>query len=90
MITSTIKTALRIRHGELDDELMRQEQVARSELKRLGISSTMAEGDSALVNEAVVTYCQWVNEDSLPMKEALYRAFELQADGIRKSTSEDI
>ena len=88
MITSTIKTALRIKHDKLDDEIERLEETARREMVRVGVSSEKAMDDTNyLVNQAVVTYCLMNMTEDEGLIDKYTRAWESQIDGIRRNVN---
>ena len=88
MITSTIKTALRIKHDKLDDEIERLEETARREMVRVGVSSEKAMDDTNyLTNQAVVTYCLMNMTEDEGLIDKYTRAWESQIDGIRRNVN---
>lgn len=88
MITSTIKTALRIKHNKLDDEIVRLEETARREMVRVGVDISKAMDDqNSLVNQAVVTYCLMNLTEDEGLIDKYLRAWESQIDGIRRNVN---
>jgi hypothetical protein len=85
-LLDTVKTALRISHSKLDDELTRLIAVARMELQRVGVQEEVAEADSELVDQAIVTYCLLNTTENTALIDRYQRAWELQLDGVRKSS----
>lgn len=88
MITSTIKTALRIKHDKLDDEIERLEETARREMVRVGVKDEIAMDDTNyLANQAVVTYCLMNLTEDEGLIDKYNKAWECQIDGIRRNVN---
>lgn len=84
---ATVKTAKRIRHTQLDDEISRLINTAEAELIRLGVSENTVTAHGSLVKEATVTFCLMKLEDDLKLRQEYAEAFRIQADQIRRSTN---
>lgn len=84
-----VKDALRLTdaaYEKLFEEIQRNKDTARAEMIRVGISKDISNGDSELVTEAIVTYCQM--KMGRPDYYDRYReAWEYMIDSIRKSQS---
>lgn len=88
MITDTVKTALRIKHDKLDDEIKRLETTARREMLRVGVDIRRVWDDSDdLINQAVITYCLMNLTEDVGLIDKYTRAWETQIDGIRRNIS---
>lgn len=82
-----VKTALRIRHNALDNQITRLIGTARQEMVRAGVDTDIANDDSnQVVTEAVITYVQWKNADTIAEMEAYEGSWQYQLDCIRKSS----
>ena len=82
---TTVKTAKRIKHSQLDDEIKRHIQTAKAELIRMGVDEDVVKDDGSLITEAVVTFCLARLEQDLKLKQEYQEAFRIQADQIRRS-----
>ena len=86
-ILASVKTALRIKHNELDDLLNMQIATAQAEMVRNGISSTVAaDSNNNLVTDAIITFCQMRNADTISESERYEGSWKYQLDCLRKST----
>ena len=86
-LLDTVKTAKRIRHPRLDDEIKRHIATAKAEMIRVGVAEKVVKAGGALVNEAIVTFCLMQLEDDQKKKDGLNEAFRIQTDGIRRSSN---
>lgn len=77
----SVKTALRISHNRLDDEINRTIGVARAELTRAGVSAEIL-NSGELADEAIITYCLYKMAPS--ENERFFNAFVYQCDNLRK------
>lgn len=84
-IKSTIKTALRISHNKLDDEIDRQIITAKKELVRVGVSPAKVAAPDELITEAIRVYALKNMTESVDLIELYDRAWVNIVDGIRKS-----
>ncbi len=84
-ITQKVKLALRISHTMLDDEISDVIKSARLEMIRAGVSQTVAEGSSELVETAIKTYALAYFCGNLTDAEKYTESFKYQLDNIRKS-----
>lgn len=84
-LIDTVKAALRISHNELDDEISRLIDTAKEDLIRVGVPNyiTVGEGDS-LVTQAVVTFVLMTMTEDATLMDKYQRAYEIQADGLRR------
>lgn len=82
-VIQRVKTALRISHTRLDEEIAAEIAVARGELIRAGVGGAAAAGEDPLIQEAVVTYCLYRMAPEENQK--YHEAFVYQADNLRKS-----
>lgn len=82
----TVKTAKRIGHTNLDDEIKRLIKTAEAELIRLGVSEAKVNDGGSLITEATVTFCLMKLEDDLKIRAEYSEAFKIQADQIRRSS----
>lgn len=85
-IVKIIKTAARIKHDKLDDELLRLSDTATKELIRVGISEKAATSNDPLIMQAKVTYCLMNLTEDHQLIDGYKLSFESQIDGIRKSS----
>ena len=82
-----VKTALRIKHNALDDQINRLISTSRQEMIRAGVMSTVANDENNLVvTEAVITFVQWKNADTVTEMEAYENSWKYQLDCLRKSS----
>lgn len=82
-----VKTALRIRHNELDELLTSQIYTARAEMVRAGVpESTAYDDENLLINDAIITFCQMRNADTVSESESYTESWKYQLDCIRKSS----
>ncbi len=80
-----VKTALRITHDKLNDEIDRLIETAKAELIRTGADKETVGASGKLVTQAVITYCLMNLTENSNLIEKYQNAFELQADQIRRS-----
>lgn len=86
-ILDDVKMALRISHTSLDLLLSRQIEMARAEMVRNGMSRTVAyDDDNVLVTDAIITFCQMRNADTITESEQYTTGWKYQLDCLRKST----
>ena len=84
----TVKTALRISHNNLDDEITRLISTAKADLVRVGVPADIAgEESDSLVTQAVTTFCLMVMTEDPTLIDKYQRAYEIQADGLRRRTN---
>lgn len=83
---NTIKTALRISHTYLDDEIKQTIKSAELELKRLGISDSAINMKDDLVKMAIKTYCLAYYSNNEAMAQGYRESFLIQADNLRNTT----
>lgn len=81
-----VKTALRISHTYLDDDIEDTISTARAELIRSGCSKDVAESNIELVQMAIKTYCQYIYADDTKLAEGYWKSWQFQMENIRKST----
>lgn len=84
----TIKTALRISHTKLDNEINNTIAVARAELVRLGINADKVNdliSEDKLINEAIKTYCLFSFSNNEKMVEGYFNSWQYQVDNLRRS-----
>lgn len=84
-IKETIKTALRISHDKLDDEIDRQIATARKELIRVGVSPVKVAAPDELITEAIRVYALKNMTENPDFVDKYERAWVNISDGIRKS-----
>ena len=82
-----VKTALRITHDKLDNEINDNILAAELELQRVGIPWEVASEPEAYpqIKQAIKTYCQEKNAIDQAQAEKYRASFELQAENLRKS-----
>lgn len=86
-VLDDVKTAMRIRHEALDDLLTKQITTARAEMVRAGVSEDVAnDDDNACVADAIITFCQMRNADTIPEADRYETSWKYQLDCLRKST----
>ena len=87
MLTEDVKTALRISHTKLDDDISKKIESAKAEMVRLGVSLSKANDESdPLISEAIITYVRRDYEEDPVKNEMFTKSWESQVDGLRKST----
>lgn len=84
-VETAVKTAARIRHNKLDDEIARLIDAATTEMIRAGVDEKAARGDDPLIIQAKVTYCLMNLTEDPNLIDKYNHAFEIQLDGLRKS-----
>lgn len=84
-LLDTVKTAKRIKHDRLDDDILRLIETAKAEMIRAGVKREVVAAGGSLVNQAVVTFCLQNMEKDKDLADRYERAFALQTDHIRKS-----
>ena len=86
-VLDDVKTAMRIRHEALDDLLTKQIATARAEMVRAGVPEDVAnDDDNMCVADAIITFCQMRNADTVTELEQYSTSWQYQLDCIRKST----
>lgn len=80
---SKVKTALRISHDKLDDEIMDTINTARAELIRSGCDLYLCDED--IMRSAIITYCKYAFASDDKKKEGFWQSFQYQEDCLRKS-----
>lgn len=86
-VLDDVKTALRISHDSLDDLLTKQIATARQEMVRNGMTEYVAnDDDNLLVTDAIITYCQMRNADTIQESQNYTESWKYQLDCLRKST----
>lgn len=86
-ILTAVKTALRISHSQLDTLLTQQISMARAEMVRNGMNSAVANDESnVLVTDAIISFCQMRNADTIPETDRYEISWKYQLDCLRKST----
>lgn len=80
-----VKLALRITHTLLDSDIEETIALARAEMTRAGVNSSLAESDNSLVEGAIKTYCLFKYANDTKMTEGYFKSWEYQLDNIRKS-----
>lgn len=81
-----VKKRLRISHDKLDSDLTAAISAARSEMVRIGIKPSAANGEDPLVEEAIKTYVQYKFSSDDKAVEGYFKSWETQVDGLRKSS----
>lgn len=85
-IVDTVKTARRISHSKLDEEITRLSNTAAAEMIRAGVDPEKAADESDdLIVQAKVVYCLMEMSGSDRLRDQYRAAWELQLDSIRKS-----
>lgn len=79
-----VKTALRIKHNALDDDINDTIHTARAELIRSGVPSEVANSNIDIVEMAIKTYCLYVYSDT-KRQDGYFKSWQYQMDNIRKS-----
>lgn len=86
-VLTAVKTALRISHTQLDTLLTQQIATARAEMVRNGMDSAVANDTSnLLVTDAIITFCQMRNADTIAESDRFETSWKYQLDCLRKST----
>lgn len=85
MLKDDVKTALRINHAKLDNEILETIEVAKSEMVRIGIKQEMVNAPDALLREAIKTYCKHSFAYDPAIREGFWNSWLYQIDGLRKS-----
>ena len=83
---TAVKTALRVSHGRLDDEIQDMIDAARAEMVRVGVLSDAAQkDDDPLVRDAIKVYCQMRFTTDMGRYDRLDQSWQYQLDCLRKS-----
>jgi uncharacterized phage protein (predicted DNA packaging) len=85
-IAEKVKLALRISHNLLDGEITDVIASARLELKRAGVDSEYAEGDTEDVETAIRTYALSYYASDVKDADRYTESFKYQCDCMRKSS----
>lgn len=81
-----VKLALRIRHTQLDSEILDTIEAGRREMVRAGVSEAAVYDPSLdLISTALVTYCKAVYASDKAMAEKYQESWKYQLDCLRKS-----
>lgn len=86
-LEKAVATALRLSSEAADAmlaDIQRNITTARAELIRSGCSEEVANGDSALIEDAIITFCLGRMGDE-SMRQVYEAAFQYQQDNLRKS-----
>lgn len=87
-LLSTVKTALRIRHSELDADIEANIAAAQEEMVRNSILVSKATDEfDPLVVRAIKTYCQAMYTDNTSDMEKYLASWQYQLDCLRKTAS---
>lgn len=85
-----IKTALRINHSALDDDIMATIEVARADAIRAGVPSViMSDESNPLVASVIRTYCLYAYAEK-DNADRYFNSYQYQLDNLRKSTLEGV
>ena len=84
-ISDKVKLALRISHNLLDAEITDVIASARLELKRAGVNSDYADGDTEDVESAIRTYALAYYSSDVKDSDRYDESFKYQCDCLRKS-----
>lgn len=84
-IVDKVKLALRISHNLLDAEISDVIASARMELKRAGVGSDYADGDTEDIETAIRTYALSYYASDEKDAERYQNSFSYQCDCLRKS-----
>ncbi|WP_342541043.1 head-tail connector protein [Heyndrickxia sp. FSL K6-6286] len=78
MILEDVKTALRISHDSLDDEILDLIEEARHDLMLSGVSSEKAKNDEdSLIKRAIKTYCKAEFSSDIKDAERFHLSYKL-------------
>ena len=80
-----IKSALRIKHNLLDDDITDSIMEARAEMVRSGVSEEVANSEHPLVRAAIKVYCLANYASDADIAEGYQKSWQYQLDNIRKS-----
>ena len=83
----TVKTALRIRHQELDGEITRLIGAAQASMVRAGVAPIIVQTGGQLVTQAIVTYCLMNMTEEKGLIDKYAEAYDIQVDGIRRASN---
>lgn len=82
-----VKLNLGISHKSLDDEIIAKIKSGRAELKRLGILGDLANGNNALIQDALIAYVCKTLASSPDEREGWERSWQISSTAL-KDTSE--
>ena len=83
---TAVRKRLRITHTSIDDQLTNDINAAKSELTRVGISSTAVEAASdPLIDKAIMAYCMWVESSNDKMATGYQAQWDQWRDELRKT-----
>lgn len=80
-----VKLALRITHTLLDSDIEETIALARAEMVRAGVNSSVADSNLPIVEGAIKTYCLYRYANDEKMSEGYFKSWEYQIDNLRKS-----
>lgn len=85
-----VRQALRISHLQLDNLITKQIATARAEMIRNGMNTAVVNDETnVLVNDAIITFCQMKNADTISEMDEYSKSWKFQLDCLRKSTFEE-
>lgn len=88
-ILDTVRLAARIKHLNLDEEIMRLIEWSRSEMERAGVPHDIAISETdPLITDCIVQGCLKTIATDDRIREAAEKSFSYQLDNLRKHTWE--
>lgn len=80
-----VKTALRISHTKLDDDIQLSIDAAEAEMIRAGVDAESVDTDDPLIAKAVITFVKQFYANDQTEAEKYAAAWQMQLDNLRKS-----
>lgn len=84
-ILQRVKTAKRIGHSKLDEEINDLIEACKLDLDRLGIKKSLIENPDAQIRQAIVLYCLSNLSDDINFNKAYGESYQYQVDSLRKT-----
>ena len=85
-ILERVKTARRISHNKLDEEILEHIEACKLELERVHIDKYFIDNPDALVRQAIVQYCLSFIAETSDLQKAYRECFEQMIEQLRKSS----
>lgn len=85
-ILDTVKLAARIKHNQIDEEILRLIDWSRSEMERAGVPEEIAASDDPLIVDCIVQGCLKSISTDERIRDAAEKSFLYQLDNLRKNT----
>ncbi len=81
-----VKTAIRIKHSQLNTEVQASIDAAKAEMERLGIAKAAIVDTDPLISAAIKTYCKYEFASDMAKKDGFFLSWQYQLDCLRQSS----